>query len=246
MACNFSLFSTSTKYPASLNPVEAYQPTRAPSEDHLHEYLRKLLCRDPSHYNCFKNSFVNKPLGPRGRKKSRFNYLLECTFTKWQGEGNDGQEQTRLSYYKLVSVEFHMIFIRLSVYACILHWSISISLQCIFFLYIFPSLSNGDANYSVRVWTFVVGVFFSPKMLFWQFWCTVIHKVFLSNSQLSINRAHLVFSIILCLVPLKLLSLQYFTFFYQGRHETSSGANTNAKAAAWVSRQMEGGRIWES
>lgn len=62
-------------------------------------------------------------MGPRGRKKSVLNYLLECICTKCQGEGNDGQEQTRLFYYKLVSVEFNKIFSRLRIYTCILHLS---------------------------------------------------------------------------------------------------------------------------
>lgn len=123
MAWNFSLLTVSTGYPASVNPVEAYQPVCAPSEDYLHEYLRKLFCRDPSHCYCFKYSFVNNLMGPRGRKKSVLNYLLECICTKCQGEGNDGQEQTRLFYYKLVSVEFNKIFSRLRIYTCILHLS---------------------------------------------------------------------------------------------------------------------------
>lgn len=86
------------------------------------------------------------------------------------------------------------------------------------YIYCLPFLMVAQ-NYNFRFWTFVYFSFFSYNILFWQFWYTVIHKVFLSNSQLSTDITHLVFSIILCSVPLKLLSLQHFTFFYQGRHE---------------------------
>lgn len=110
-------------HPASVNPAEAYQPVYAPSEDYLHEYLRKLFCRDPLHCSCFKYSFLNNLMDPSGRKKGTLNYLLECIFTKCQVEQNDGQEQMRVFYYKLVSGEFDLIFSRLSIYACILHLS---------------------------------------------------------------------------------------------------------------------------
>lgn len=81
------------------------------------------ICRDPPHYYCFKYSFVNNLMGPRRRKKSMLNYLPECIFTKCQGERNDGQEQTSCFYYEPVSVEFNVIFSRLSIYACILYLS---------------------------------------------------------------------------------------------------------------------------
>lgn len=164
MACNFSSLTMSTGYPTSVNPVEAYQPVSAPSEDYLHEYLRKLFYRDPSHCYSFKYSFVNNLMDPRGRKKSMLNYLLECIFTKCQGEGNDGQEQMRLSYYKLVSVEFNMIFNRLSVYACLLHFEyLSFCAVHLLYIYCLP--------FSMVMQTTVLGfghmcIFhFSPKML---------------------------------------------------------------------------------
>lgn len=84
--------------------------------------MRKLFCRDPLHYNCFKYSFVNNLMGPRGRKKSMLNYLPEFIFTKCQGEGNDGQEQRSCFYYDPVSVEFNIIFSKLSIYTCILEY----------------------------------------------------------------------------------------------------------------------------
>lgn len=55
-------------------------------------------------------------MGPRGRKKSMLNYLPEFIFTKCHSEGNDGQEQRSCFYYEPVSVEFNIIFRRLSIY----------------------------------------------------------------------------------------------------------------------------------
>lgn len=61
-------------------------------------------------------------MGPRGRKKSMLNYLPEFIFTKYHGEGNDGQEQRSCFYYEPVSVEFNITFSRLSIYTSILEY----------------------------------------------------------------------------------------------------------------------------
>jgi len=91
------------------------------------------------------------------------NYLLECIFTKCQAEGNYGQEQTRLIHYKLVSVEFNMIFSRLSIYACILNLSTWISVQRpLLYIYWLPSLMVMQLLFGAL--DFCVFFVFFPKM----------------------------------------------------------------------------------